>query len=115
MGNLYVTLCTSITKRTEMEINVPSATALNRRRIASRISFAVATAALMKELNDIGDLHHEIDAFYAPAECHDLVRQFDPDAVLKQLGRSMKWWRREARRRGLSHKWCYQNGLPYPA
>lgn len=92
-----------------------SSVARKHRRLASRkCTFARATQALLADLKREQEQHEDINVWHAPSECHGLVAPHNPDAVLVELGRSLRWWTREAARRGLSPKWCYTFGLPYP-
>lgn len=89
-----------------------SAASLMRRRAKAKATLSVAATALLNDIREESQAHEDIDAFYAPSECHSLVKPHDPVAVLASLGRTLKWFTRECRKRGVSNRWLHYHGLP---
>lgn len=89
-----------------------SAAALMRARAASRSTLTDCANALLEDMRRESFQHEEIDAYHAPSECHELVTAHDPERILRRLGRTMKWWRRQCERRGISNRWLHMHGFP---
>lgn len=94
---------------------MPSNRKLQQIRRRNQVSFTQLTTLMIKELRDICAIIDDLDQWSAPSECYSSVPQHNPELVIRENGRTMKWWCKEARRRGLSKKWCYLHNLPYPA
>lgn len=90
-----------------------SAKQMMKSRAAKRTTLSVAATLLLKDSRRECEQHQDIAAWHAPSECHASVRPFDPPSVLAECGRTVKWFVRECRRRGISSKWLYQHGLPF--
>jgi SAM-dependent MidA family methyltransferase len=79
-----------------------------------RAEFTRFTEALVKHQLNEESSYADLDAFYAPSECYrDVARGLDRQlaALFDSYGYTAESYDAEARRRGVSYKWRYVNGV----
>lgn len=85
----------------------------HRRNRAHTCSLSLAATLLLQDMKREADQYEENRAYHAPSECDARITPHNPDKVLRTVGRSVKWFIRSCKRRGITVKWLYRHSLPY--